>query len=226
MSTIRPRQAKRGLFLSFEGTDGSGKTTQIRRLIERLRQEGCDVLETAEPGGTPIGRQIRKVLLDPANAEMDPVAELLLYFACRAQNVAQWIRPALEKGQVVVTDRFTDSTLVYQGWGRGLGEDIVRQLHHIACGAIEPELTIYLDIDLETSLRRARDRNEQAASLPETRMDDQAVEFNERVRHAYQMLADREPHRFAVIDARPRADAVAAAVWSAVEPLLWDSRVR
>ena len=217
---------KQGMFLSFEGTDGSGKTTQIRRLIERLRQEGCNVLETAEPGGTPIGKQIRKVLLDPSNAEMDPVAELLLYFACRAQNVAQWIRPALEEGQVVVTDRFTDSTLVYQGLGRGLGEDVVRQLHHLACGAIEPELTLYLDIDLETSLSRARDRNEQSQSLPETRMDDQAVEFHERVRRGYQVLAAREPHRFAVIDARPDADAVAAAVWSVVEPRLKDARVR
>jgi len=226
MSTTKPAAGRRGLFFSFEGTDGSGKTTQIRRLVDRLREEGCDVLETAEPGGTPIGRQIRKVLLDPANVEMDPVAELLLYFACRAQNVAQWIRPALESGRVVVTDRFTDSTLVYQGWGRGLGEEIVRQLHSIACGPLEPELTIYLDIDLETSLRRARDRNEQAESLPETRMDDQAVEFHEKVRQAYQLLAAREPHRFAVIDARPHADAVAAAVWGAVEPLLKGAGVR
>jgi dTMP kinase len=217
---------RRGLFLSFEGTDGSGKSTQIRRLAARLTAEGYDVVQTAEPGGTDIGRQIRRILLDPVNANLDPVAELLLYFASRAQNVTERIRPALEQGRIVIADRYTDSTLVYQGWGRGLGEDIVRTLHEIACRGVEPALTIYLDIDLETSLQRARARNEGPQASGETRMDDQSIEFHKRVREGYLKLAASEAGRIAVIDARPGADAVEAAVWKAVEPLLRGIRVR
>jgi dTMP kinase len=215
-----------GLFLSFEGTDGSGKTTQIRRLVARLTSEGYDVLETAEPGGTEIGRQIRRILLDPANAALDPTAELLLYFASRAQNVAECIRPALAVGRVVITDRYTDSTLVYQGWGRGLGEDIVLALHRIACGETQPALTLYLDIDLETSLERARVRNEGPDGSDETRMDDQSFDFHRLVRAGYQKLAAREPGRIAVIDARPDADSVEAAIWRAVQPQLRGVHVR
>ena len=148
-----------GLFLSFEGMDGSGKTTQMRLLIDRLRREGFDVLETAEPGGTEIGRQIRRILLDRANQALSARAELLLYFACRAQNVEEWIRPALAAGRVVVSDRYTDSTLAYQGAGRGLPEEMIRELHTFACGPTEPDATIYLDIDRETGLARARARN-------------------------------------------------------------------
>lgn len=217
---------RRGLFLSFEGTDGSGKSTQIRRLAARLTAEGYDVVDTAEPGGTDVGRQIRRILLDPANANLDPVAELLLYFASRAQNVAERIRPALEQGRIVIADRYTDSTLVYQGWGRGLGEDIIRTLHEIACRGVEPALTIYLDLDLETSLQRARTRNEGPQASGETRMDDQSIEFHKRVREGYLKLAASEARRIAVIDARPGADAVEAAVWKAVEPLLRGIRVR
>jgi dTMP kinase len=216
----------RGLFLSFEGTDGSGKTTQIRRLAARLTAEGYDVVETAEPGGTDIGKQIRRILLDPANANLDPVAELLLYFASRAQNVAECIRPALEEGRIVIADRYTDSTLVYQGWGRGLGEDVVRTLHTIACRGVEPALTIYLDVDLETSLQRARTRNEGPMASGETRMDEQSIEFHRRVRDGYLKLAASEPGRIAVIDARPGADEVEAAIWRTVEPLLRGVRVR
>ncbi len=133
---------KRSLFLTFEGMDGSGKTTQMKFLAERLRRAGRGVLECAEPGGTPIGMQIRRVLLDSANQELRPTAELLLYFACRAQNVDEWIMPALAEGRIVLSDRFTDSSLaVYQGCGRGLGVETVLALDRIACRGLEPDLT-------------------------------------------------------------------------------------
>ena len=159
--TLRP-----GLFLSFEGMDGSGKTTQMRLLIERLGSEGYDVLETAEPGGTPIGRQIRRILLDSANKELSSRAELLLYFACRAQNVDEWIRPALAAGRVVVSDRYTDSTVAYQGAGRGLPMDVIGELHQFACGPTAPDLTIYLDIDRATGLARARPTKPASTTKP------------------------------------------------------------
>lgn len=206
----------RGLFITFEGTDGSGKTTQIRRLIHRLRIENRTVVETMEPGGTPIGLQIRRVLLDAGNRELSATAELLLYFASRAQNVDQCIRPALTRGEIVVCDRFTDSTIVYQGAGRGLGQDVVRTLHHIACGTLQPDLTIYLDIDLETSLERAHARNRDQSGNPETRLDEESVEFHKAARDAYLALASAEPQRFRVIDARHDPDAVELAVWKEI----------
>jgi dTMP kinase len=212
---------KRGFFVSFEGGDGCGKTTQMRLLVERLKGMGLDVLETAEPGGTPIGRQIRKILLDSANQELSARAELLLYFACRAQNVDEWIRPALEAGRVVVSDRFTDSTLAYQGEGRGLTAGLVRELHGIACQEVLPDLTIYLDIDYKAGLARARARNaerEAAALADETRMDEQAEEFHARVRQGYLALAAAEPRRIRTIDAGQSVAAVAAAIWSEVGP--------
>jgi len=208
-----------GLFLTFEGTEGSGKTTQLERLVARLEAEGYSVARTVEPGGTEIGRQIRRILLDAKNSGLDATAELLLYFASRAQNVAEVIRPGLGAGRAVVCDRFTDSTLVYQGAGRNLGAETVMQLHAIACGELEPHITVYLDIDLETGLARARERNRATAS-DETRMDDQTIDFHRRVRAAYLDLAARARHRFRVIDASGTMDEVAAAVWSAVEPAL------
>jgi dTMP kinase len=150
---------KRSLFLTFEGMDGSGKTTQMRLLAERLRARGREVLETAEPGGTRIGIEIRRILLDAANQELGPTAEMLLYFACRAQNVDEWIMPALAAGKIVLSDRFTDSTLVYQGCGRGLGAETVMTLDRIACRGLVPDLTLLIDIDAETSLARAHARN-------------------------------------------------------------------
>jgi dTMP kinase len=199
--------------------DGSGKTTQMRLLAERLRQAGHEVLESYEPGGTRIGTQVRRILLDSANQELCPTAELLLYFACRAQNVDQWILPALREGQIVLSDRFTDSTLVYQGVGRGLGRDVVLSLDKIACRGLVPDLTVLIDIDLETSLARAQTRNrtvQESGGVMETRMDDQEVDFHRRVREAYAQLAASEPHRFAVIDGRPGVETVARAVWEAV----------
>jgi dTMP kinase len=215
-------EARRGLFLSFEGGDGCGKTTQMRLLAVRLKSQGLKVIETTEPGGTRIGAQIRRILLDSANQELCPTAELLLYFASRAQNVEEVIVPALAEGAVVLTDRFTDSTLAYQGFGRGLGEPVVADLDRIACHGVAPDLTLLIDIDLETSLVRARQRN---LDLTESRMDTQAVEFHRRVRKAYLAMAARESARFRVIDGRGSVEAVAEAVWNAVAPALEKLRV-
>ncbi len=207
--------AKRGLFLTFEGMDGCGKTTQMRRLAARLRASGRDVVESAEPGGTPIGVQIRRILLDAKNQELCPTAELLLYFACRAQTVDQVIQPALAEGQIVLSDRFTDSTLVYQGCGRGLGAETVLALDRIACRGLTPDLTLILDIDLETSLARARERNVSDQSA-ETRMDEQSLEFHRRVRDAYHALAAREPGRIRLVDGRADRDTVERQIWDIV----------
>lgn len=209
--------------------DGSGKTTQMRLLIDRLRAEGYDVLETAEPGGTAIGRQIRRILLDGANQELASRAELLLYFACRAQNVEEWIRPALGEGRVVVSDRYTDSTLAYQGAGRGLPIDTIRSLHAFACGPTVPDLTLYLDIDRATGLARAHARNEQRAATDqpdETRIDDEAAEFHDRVHEAYAALCEAEPERIRRVDAAQSVESVHASIWAAVSAYLAESSLR
>jgi dTMP kinase len=206
-----------GIFITFEGIDGSGKTTQLRILSEHLRQAGREVVEAVEPGGTEIGRQIRAILLDGRNTHLTPRAEVLLYFASRAQNVAEVIRPALAAGKIVVCDRFTDSTLVYQGCGRGLGADVVLDLDRIACQGLKPDLTVFVDIDLDESLARARGRNQSAAST-ETRLDDESVEFHRAVRDAYLALAKREADRFLVIDGNASIEVVANRIWKAVAP--------
>jgi dTMP kinase len=211
--------ALRGLFITFEGMDGSGKTTQMRRLAERLRGMGRAVLETVEPGGPPISMKIRRILLDSANQELSPVTEVLLYFASRAQNVDEWIMPALERGDIVLSDRFTDSSLVYQGCGRGLGADMVTALEGIACRGLKPDLTLLVDVDAEASLARARARN-LAQPHPETRMDDQSLEFHRKVHEAYHALAAREPGRVKVVNGRADMDAIEREVWALVAPLL------
>lgn len=191
----------RGHFLTFEGMDGCGKTTQLRLLAQNLRERGREVIETVEPGGTEIGRQIRRILLDPANTAIQPRTELLLYFASRAQNVDEVIRPALEAGSVVLCDRFTDSTLVYQGCGRGLDAAVVLDLDRIACHGLRPATTVLIDIDLETSLSRAKRRNERYGQS-ESRIDEESAAFHESVRKGYLALATAEPDRFIVIDGR------------------------
>jgi dTMP kinase len=214
-TTERRRGHGNGLFITFEGPDGSGKSTQARLFAERLRQAGREVLESVEPGGTPVGQQIRRILLDPANKELTATAELLLMFAARAQNVEQWILPALHQGTIVVSDRFTDSSIAYQGAGRGLGWEAVYQLDRIACQGLVPDLTICIDIDTETGLARALARGNS-----ETRLEEQAIEFHRKAREAYHDLARREPQRFRLIDGRGTQDAVAAQVWEQVAPIL------
>src|SRR6185312_15350529 len=196
-----PPSPLQGRFVTFEGMDGCGKTTQLRLLAQHLRENGREVVESVEHGGTEIGRQIRRILLDPASAAIHARTELLLYFASRAQNVEEVIRPALAEGKIVLCDRFTDSTLVYQGCGRGLDPAIVRELDRIACQGLRPDLTILIDIDLETSLTRAKRRNERVGQA-ESRIDDESAAFHESVRRGYLDLAAAEPDRFVVIDGR------------------------
>jgi dTMP kinase len=204
-----------GLFITFEGMDGSGKTTQMHRLAARLRALGRTVLETAEPGGPPIALQIRRILLDSANQELSPTTEILLYFASRAQNVDQWILPALGRGEIVLSDRFTDSSLVYQGAGRNLGSGAVAALERIACRGLKPHLTLLVDVDAEASLARARARNA-AAPHCETRLDDESIEFHKRVWEAYHALARSQPGRVKVVDGRTGLDTLERAVWEIV----------
>jgi len=206
---------ERGLFVTFEGMDGSGKTTQIERLGARLRAMGRTVIETAEPGGPPIAMKIRHILLDSANQELSPTTEILLYFASRAQNVDQWIVPAIRRGEIVLSDRFTDSSLVYQGYGRNLGAEAVRDLERIACRGMKPDLTILIDVDAESSLERARARNA-AHPHSETRMDDQSLEFHKRVWEAYHALAAAEPERVKLVNGRADIDTIEREVWSIV----------
>jgi dTMP kinase len=203
------------LFITFEGMDGSGKTTQMHRLAARLRAMGRTVLETAEPGGPPIAMKIRRILLDAANQELSPVTEILLYFASRAQNVDEWIAPALARGEIVLSDRFTDSSLVYQGGGRNLGPEAVAALERIACRGLKPDLTLLVDVDAEASLTRARARNA-AAPHCETRLDDESIEFHRAVWNAYHALAAAEPERVKVIDGRTDIDTIESAVWEIV----------
>ena len=222
MSTTNAPDATRrsGIFITFEGPDGSGKSTQMRLLAKRLREQGHEVLESVEPGGTPIGQQVRRILLDPANRELCATTELLLMFAARAQNVEQWLLPALAQGQVVLSDRFTDSTLAYQGAGRGLGRDTVLAVDRIACHGLVPDLTLCIDVDTETGLARARSRNQRDANKRESRIDEHELEFHERVRAAYHELVQREPRRWRLIDGSGHPDATAAKVWEEVSRFL------
>jgi len=208
----------RGRFITFEGPEGSGKSTQLRLLGERLRSAGHAVMETQEPGGTAIGIQIRHVLLDAKNRELCPTAELLLMFASRAQNVDESILPALSDGRTVLSDRFTDSTLVYQGVGRGLGADVVYELDRIACRGLVPDLTLLIDIDAETGLARAHRRSVRTED-PETRMEEQEMGFHRKVREAYRQLATDEHQRIRLIDGSQTREAVAIEVWQAIAPL-------
>lgn len=210
-----------GLFISFEGSDGSGKSTQLKLLAERLRREGHAVAENVEPGGTLIGRQIRRILLDRANDDMSPMTELLLMFASRAQAVAQSVAPALERGEIVLSDRFTDSSLAYQGEARGLGFELVRALHELSVGPLMPDLTICIEIDLNTSLARAHGRNRShEAGSAETRLDEQSMAFHQRVREGYRKIASEEPQRFKLVDGGEAPEIVAERVWQLVEPLV------
>jgi len=192
-------------FITFEGPEGSGKTTQLKLLAERLRAAGHDVIETQEPGGTSIGQQIRQILLDPAST-VRPTAELLLMFASRAQNVDEVILPALAAGKIVLCDRFTDSTLAYQGAARGLGADVVYDLDRIACRGLIPHLTILIDIDAETGLKRAE----------KNRMEEEPLAFHRKVRETFLQLANDESRRIKLVDGARDRESVSADVWQYV----------
>jgi dTMP kinase len=198
--------SRRGKFVTLEGLDGTGKSTQLRRLAEALRRAGHKVIETREPGGTGTGEKIRKVLLDSGTAGLSPQAEMALMFASRAQHIAEVIEPALAHGSIVLCDRFTDSTEAYQGSGRKLGSAAVLELHRVLCGDLQPDLTILLDSDAGKSLGRARRRNKrvarESAGSDENRFEKETRAFFSRVRDGYLTIARREPQRVVLVDAR------------------------
>ncbi|MFN8472083.1 MAG: dTMP kinase [Anaerolineae bacterium] len=208
----------RGMFITFEGAEGSGKSTQARLLALALQNDGLPVLFTREPGGTPIADQIRHVILTPENTAMVPEAEVLLYSASRAQHVAERIRPALVRGQIVVCDRFADSTMAYQGYGLGLDLAMLRVVTKFATGGLTPDLTIYLDCPVDVGLARKREAARQGGEW--NRLDRKPIEYHERVRQGYLELARTESHRWQVIDATGPVESVQDAVHAAVAPHL------
>ena len=191
------------MFITLEGPEGAGKTTQLRPLADFLRGCGYVVVTTREPGGTAIGDQIRHVLHDTTNVAMSPTAEVLLYAASRAQLVAEVIQPALAAGRVVLCDRYADSTMAYQGYGRGLDRDALATLTAIATGGLRPDLTLLLDLDVERGLARRRDEGEEM-----NRLDLETIEFHRRVRAGYVALAAAEPARWQIIDANRPPSAI------------------
>ncbi|HKQ78223.1 MAG TPA: dTMP kinase [Blastocatellia bacterium] len=192
-----------GKLITFEGIDGCGKSTQMRLLERYLTERGVAVVSTREPGGTELGKKIRSALLDGVRGSVEPLAELLLYAADRAQHVRQVIIPALAEGKVVLSDRFYDATTVYQGYARGFDLTLVDQLNELATGGLKPDLTLLFDLDVETGLKRTLSRGggvNGMAAQPD-RLDQEPVEFHERVRNAYWEIAAREPQRIRVIPA-------------------------
>jgi dTMP kinase len=199
------------MFITFEGPEGSGKTTQIQALHTFLVDQGYDVVVAREPGGTSIGDQIRHVLLDVHNREMVAEAEVLLFSASRAQLVRQVIKPALARGAVVICDRFADSTLAYQGYGRKLDLALLESITRFATGSLRTDLTVYLDVDVEVGLRRKREHQGPArrqGSEGWNRLDQETVSYHLRVREGYLELARHEPHRWLVVDADRAPDVI------------------
>lgn len=205
-----PSHPQRGRFITLEGLDGCGKSTQLEKLAAALRAHGFPVVVTREPGGTPTGEKIRHLLLDSSTSGLAPLAELALMFASRAQHIQEVIQPGLAEGRIVLCDRFTDSTEAYQGGGRKLGSEPVLALHRILCGGLQPELTILMDSEVAASVERARRRNQSRADSgrgeDENRFEQESRAFFGRVRAAYLAIAAREPERVVVVDARGSAD--------------------
>ena len=198
-----------GFFLTFEGIEGSGKTTQIQRLSQQIRSSGQNIVLTKEPGGTPLANRIRAILLDPHEEAMDGMTELLLYEASRRQHVVDLIRPALERGAIVLSDRFTDATLAYQGYGRLLDMDRLQTLNRWVTDGLTPDLTVIFDLSETESLERARERNRNSKALQdESRLEGEDLRFHRRVREGYLAIAEGDPKRYAVLDAGGTPDDV------------------
>jgi dTMP kinase len=203
------------VFITLEGPDGSGKTTQARLLAEWLREQGYEVVLTREPGGSDIGDQIRAVLHDPRNTAMNARTEILLYSASRAQHVAQRIRPALAAGKIVISDRYADSTLAYQGYGRGLDLETLRTITVFATGGLTPDLTLYLDVAPQEGLQRRL-----LGGGEWNRLDAEALEFHQRVRAGYLALVEQEPEHWVVVDAARSVEEVQAEIRALVKARL------
>lgn len=206
------------MFITFEGIEGSGKTTARQLLAQELEKRGHDVLLTREPGGCGLGRALRPILLDARNSGLCNRAELYLFLADRAQHVAEIIRPALEAGQIVICDRYTDSTLAYQGYGRDRDPDRLRRANDLATGGLQPDLTLLCDLPVSAGLERAGLRNRREGTvLSEGRFDGESLNFHERVRQGYLAIAAEEPDRIAIIDASQPPEDVVLQCLSAVE---------
>jgi dTMP kinase len=208
-------EAARGCFITFEGPEGAGKTTQIARLKDRLEHEGFAVVVTREPGATTLGKSLRHLMLDTHEEPLAPAAMALMMSADRAQHVATVIRPALSMGAVVISDRYADSTYAYQGYGDGLDLGELRQITHLATGGLVPDLTILLD--LEPALGVARKRHAHRMGRAEMNsMDERSLEFHRRVRAGFKALAQEDPNRFVVLDATGPADLLTMRIWKVV----------
>lgn len=217
------RLTRRGLFITLEGIDGAGKSTQLRLLVRYLRRRGFPVRATREPGGTHLGERIRGILLASSTKALTPVAELSLMYSARAQHVEEIVRPAIARGEIVVSDRYNDASLAYQGYGRRLGADMVRALDRVICGKTQPDLTIILDLPPQRALARAHGR-ELRRNSRRGRFEAQGVKFHQRVRAGYLLIARQEPRRVKVVRAdRPVAE-VQAEIRSLVEGLLTRKR--
>jgi dTMP kinase len=203
-------------FITFEGIEGCGKTTQMKLLSERLAKKGYPVVVTREPGGCPIALKIREILLDAANSAMVPLAELFLYAAARAQHVAEIIKPALDAGEIVLCDRFTDATIAYQGFGRELDLPLIEELNRLATGQVQPQLTILIDCPVEIGLSRAISRIDSTTGAREERFELESVQFHRRVRDGYLRLAAENPDRFIVIDGNRNIEGVEETINDAV----------
>jgi len=210
-----------GLLITMEGVEGSGKSTQIERLAARLRRAGVPVAVSKEPGGTVLGRSIRALLLEPhpSGETWAPKAELMLFYADRAQHVATFVGPMLEQGKVVLLDRFDDSTRAYQG-AQGISDAVLDRMAEVVLGRLKPTLTLILDLDPAESLVRVKARNNAEEGFRETRFDDEQLEFHRRVRSRFLIIAQKEPQRVVVVPARECADKVEEAVWIKVAPLM------
>jgi dTMP kinase len=213
--------SQRGKFITFEGLDGSGKSTQLEKLAAALREEGIDVVTTREPGGTAVGESIRAVLLDSRTCGLDAHAEMALMFASRAQLIAEVILPSLEAGKWVLCDRFTDSTEAYQGAGRELGSGAVLRLHEVLCGGLWPDLTILMDTEVKASVKRARRRNKAVeCEHDENRFEKESTAFFERVHAGFVVIAARETQRVVLVNARPPVEEVHAEIMRVVKERL------
>jgi len=205
--------ARRGLFITLEGGEGSGKSSQAQALKTLLEAKGFSVTVTREPAGCPLGQRARELLSDPS-LELDPRSELLLFVAARDQHVAEVIRPALDRGDVVICDRFGDSSVAYQGYGRGLSLEDVRLANRIATHGLVPDLTVLLDVPVETGLGR------KAGESGPDRIGQEGAEFHERVRQGYLAMAGEEPERFLVVDGTIPPEEITRTIWQRLKPLL------
>lgn len=206
-----------GIFITFEGIEGSGKSTLITLVSGALRKKGIRQLVTREPGGTDLGKSLRKVLLDPQGAHITILAELFLYAADRAQHVNDVLLPAIEAGKTVLCDRFSDATEAYQGYGRGIPLETVRAVDAQARAGLVPDLTVLLDLPPGAGLARARDRNLRNSAGDETRFDDEEIDFHERVREGYLAISGREPERFLILDGMAAPEDLARKIMEEIE---------